>query len=81
MYKKEELNDDAAIKIIDGTNIYRDFSRLPRKIQVEISRSLIPCCNMDIFNSKYLSGWFFLSLKKEGCDKKWRNKKGILIEI
>ena len=41
VYKKEELNDDAAIKIIDGTNIYRDFSRLPRKIQVEISRNRV----------------------------------------
>lgn len=41
VYKKEELDDDEARKIIDGTNIYRDFTRLPRKIQVEISRNRV----------------------------------------
>lgn len=41
VYKKEDIDDDEARRIIDGTNIYRDFSRLPRKIQVEISRSRV----------------------------------------
>lgn len=41
VYNKEDLDESEARKIIDGTNIYRDFTRLPRKIQVEISRNRV----------------------------------------
>lgn len=41
VYKKEDLDEEEAKKIIDGTNIYRDFLRLPRKLQVEISRNRV----------------------------------------
>lgn len=50
VYKKEDLDEKEARKIIDGTNIYRDFTRLPRKIQVEISRNRVE--NYDRSQSK-----------------------------
>lgn len=39
VYAENELNEDQARGVIDDTNLYRDFSKLPQKAKVEIIRS------------------------------------------
>lgn len=39
VYSRDELNEDQARGIIDDTNLYRDFSKLPPKVKNEIIKS------------------------------------------
>ncbi len=39
VYAENELSEEQARGVIDDTNLYRDFSKLPQKVKIEIIRS------------------------------------------
>lgn len=39
VYQEDDLDEDGAMEIIDDTNLYRDFSKLPEKIRMDILTS------------------------------------------
>lgn len=39
VYAADELSEEQARGVIDDTNLYRDFSKLPQKVKIEIIRS------------------------------------------
>lgn len=41
VYAVDELSEDQARGVIDDTNLYRDFSKLPEKVKIEIIKSKI----------------------------------------
>lgn len=41
VYAVDELSEDQARGVIDDTNLYRDFSKLPEKVKIEIIKSRI----------------------------------------
>lgn len=41
VYAEDELNEDQARGVIDDTNLYRDFSKLPLKVKTEIIKSRV----------------------------------------
>lgn len=50
VYAADELNEDQARGVIDDTNLYRDFSKLPQKVKIEIIKS-----RMDVYKRRRYS--------------------------
>lgn len=47
VYAADELSEDQARGVIDDTNLYRDFSKLPEKVKIEIIKS-----RMDVYKRR-----------------------------
>ena len=66
VYGTDEIDDAQAQQIIDDTNLYRDFSRLPARVKMEIMRN-----RMEVYKKrKYSKGERIDQLAKEfGIEK------------
>ena len=61
VYAVDELSEDQARGVIDDTNLYRDFSKLPQKVKIEIIKS-----RMDVYKRRrYSKGERIDQLAKE----------------
>lgn len=61
VYAADELNEEQARGVIDDTNLYRDFSKLPEKVKIEIIKS-----RMDVYQRRrYSKGERIDQLAKE----------------
>ena len=61
VYAADELSEEQARGIIDDTNLYRDFSKLPQKVKIEIIKS-----RMDVYKRRrYSKGERIDQLAKE----------------
>ncbi len=61
VYAADELSEDQARGVIDDTNLYRDFSKLPQKVKIEIIKS-----KLDVYKRRrYSKGERIDQLAKE----------------
>ena len=66
VYSEDELTEEGAREIIDDTNLYRDFSKLPNKVKIQITRH-----RMEVYKQRrYAKGERIDQLAKElGLEK------------
>lgn len=66
VYREDELTEEGAREIIDDTNLYRDFSKLPNKVKIQITRH-----RMEVYKQRrYAKGERIDQLAKElGLEK------------
>ena len=66
VYKQDELTEEDAKEIIDDTNLYRDFSKLPNRVKIQITQY-----RMDVYKRRrYAKGARIDQLAKElGLEK------------